>query len=202
MNRATHRGVFMSKFPYKACYDEEDFTCWIEKNQDYFLSKDAFNEKVESLKRILDNVVTFYGRDIFEDFSELEDELSRKIDLFSFKTELISFLLYIGETGQGELFKKDNILRIAHLVAKHEHLLNLLSIAKNAVAKQNRAKQDRTNPNKQKAIEEAIRIWGNSPSYSLDEVAERIRNARITHKSHSTVKQWISKYNPTRRKKK
>ena len=91
---------------------------------------------------------------------------------------------------------------MAHLVAKHEHLLNLLSIAKNAVAKQNRAKQDRTNPNKQKAIEEAIRIWGNSPNYSLDEVAERIRNARITDKSHSTVKQWISGYNPTRRKKK
>lgn len=192
----------MSEFPYKACYDQKDDTWRVEKNFDCLLSKNKFNEKLESLKRILDNVVTFCGRDIFEDFNELDDELSREIDFFSFKNELVYFLLYIAETGQDELFKKDNILRITHLITKYERLLNLLGIAKNAVAKQNRAKQDRTNPNKQKAIDEAIRIWGNSPNYSLDEVAERIRNARITDKSHSTVKQWISGYNPTRRKKK
>lgn len=73
---------------------------------------------------------------------------------------------------------------------------------KTIVAKENRAKQNRTDPNKQKAIDEAMRIWRNSPNYSLDEVAERIRNAKITDKSHSTIKQWISGYNPTKRKKK
>ena len=71
---------------------------------------------------------------------------------------------------------------------------------KTLVAKENRAKQNRTDPNKKKAIDEAIMLWKRTPRLSLDDVAELIRNAKISDKSHSIVKQWIAPFNPKRRK--
>ena len=58
----------------------------------------------------------------------------------------------------------------------------------------------RPDPSKQKAIDEAIMLWKRTPRLSLDDVAGLIRDAEISDKSHSIIKQWIAPFNPKRKK--
>ena len=57
----------------------------------------------------------------------------------------------------------------------------------------------RPDPSKQKAIDEAIMLWKRTPRLSLDDVAGLIRDAEISDKSHSIIKQWIAPVNPNRK---
>ena len=146
----------------------------------------------------LNSITEYKWNKLYESLKTLENEHKKNLEII---TNILGVDKCIDGSGaldaitylQQSLNSIGFMLMSGAAIAKH---------MKTLVAKENRAKQDRTDNNKQKAIDEAIRIWGNSPNYSLDEVAERIRNTGITDKSHSTIKQWISKYNPSRRKKK
>lgn len=184
------------------------------RDSEYYKTEQAYNQLIKK-KEILKGLAFSLTDDA------LEERLACLKFLLVFSKELPNiYLKILGENVPDEQKKffseliendKENLTTLLlteiikeylYLITASREVVKAVEHMSTIIAKQNRAKQDRTDKNKQKAIDEAIRIWGNSPNYSLDEVAERIKKAEITDKSHSTIKQWISKYNPTRRKKK
>ncbi|TCP95340.1 hypothetical protein EDC44_10932 [Cricetibacter osteomyelitidis] len=103
-----------------------------------------------------------------------------------------------------EVFKAIGYLQnsLMHIGFLLHHGQMLARNYKSLVAKQNRDKQDRTDPKQQEAIAEAKRIWDRNPNLSLDKVAQHIINEEIAYKELSTVKKWIAPYNPKRKTKK
>lgn len=184
------------------------------RGSDYYKAEDAFNHLMTKTEILKGLVFGLTGE-------ALEERLScLKFQLFFSKALPEIYLEVLGDRATDEnkefftnLIKTDgdNLSTLLlteitkeylYLITAGREVVKAIENMNTIVAKQNRAKQNRTDPNKQNAIDEAKRIWGSSPNYSLDEVAERIRRAGITDKSHSTVKQWISKFNPTKRAKK
>ena len=178
----------------------DDFSKYYMENVDAFLYEENKQRKIEKIKSNIKRVRTLYSKDIFEDFNDLTDEQNRKIELLNFRRLFFDFILDINNADDEELFSDEMTLMIHNMISRYEHLLHLIKVANRAVAKQNRAKQNRTDPNKQKAIDEAIILWKRTPRLSLDDVAGLIKDAEISDKSHSIIKQWIAPFNPKRRK--
>ena len=184
------------------------------RGSDYYKAEHAFNHLMKKMKVFKGLVFELTGEALEERLTCLKFQVDFARDL----PEI--YLKILGERVPNEnreyltnlsKSKEDNLSSLLlieitkeylYLITAGRELIKAIENMNTIVAKQNRSKQDRTDPNKQNAIDEAKRIWGSSPNYSLDEVAERIRRAGITNKSHSTVKQWISKFNPTKRAKK
>lgn len=83
-------------------------------------------------------------------------------------------------------------------------LMNGIAIASNMktlIAKENRAKQDRTDPNIEKARERAQQIWQAHRSQSLLDTAYQIKQELDLRKSPSTIQEWIRDLNPNAKKK-
>ncbi|OOF43829.1 hypothetical protein BKK51_09480 [Rodentibacter trehalosifermentans] len=85
-------------------------------------------------------------------------------------------------------------LKMAYLV-----LMAFYQNTKTVNAKINGATQRKENSMKQKAIDEAKKLWEEDPRLSLDNIANTIINKNIASRSQSTIKQWISPHNPNRK---
>lgn len=184
------------------------------RGKDYYKTEHAYNQLIEK-KDILKELAFSLTDNALEErlaclkfllmFSKMLPEVYLKVlgeKAPEEQKKFFSELIENNEDNLSTLLLTEITKEYLYLITASREVVKAVEHMNTIIAKQNRAKQDRTDHNKQKAINEAIRIWGNSPNYSLDEVAERIRNAKITDKSHSTIKQWISGYNPTKRKKK
>jgi hypothetical protein len=153
----------------------------------------AFFSKRDDYKLMLADIKN--KRDITQElFREMIDALSPDDVNFNNKKEIMG-ILNLFPSCIDEIFENNIVYLYAIL-----QLSSGVVYADNISASNKGAAPRRPDPSKQKAIDEAIILWKRTPRLSLDDVAGLIRDAEISDKSHSIIKQWIAPFNPKRKK--
>ncbi len=136
---------------------------------------------------------------LYESLEIIENEHKQNINTIKTLVEEKGYVfLNYNETLEAVAHLQKALNHIGFMLLASEAIANNLKMI---TAKQNRRKQNRTDPNKQKAIDEAKTMWKRTPKLSLDEIAEHIRQIKISDKSHAQIKKWIAPYNPNRKNK-
>lgn len=171
------------------------------------------NQRAEVLKDLaitiesnLDETIDWLSSITESKWKSLYDSL--EIIEGEYKQNIATIQMFVQEKGLMFVNANKTLEAIAHLQQCLNHIGFMLLGAeamgnhmKSIVAKNNRRKQKRIDPNKQRAIDEAVTMWKRTPKLSLDDIAEHIRNQGISDKSHAQIKKWISPYNPKQKNK-
>lgn len=88
-----------------------------------------------------------------------------------------------------------------YLITAGREIVKAVEHMNTIVAKQNRSKQDRTDPFVEKARDRAKQIWQAHRKQSLSDTAYQIKQELDLRKSSSTIQEWIRDLNPNSKKK-
>lgn len=142
------------------------------------LTQEEISKRTQSIERIIDGILSLGEDDPFKDFDDLTNELNQRLELHFFRANFIELIVKVNSVEADQLFKAETIVLIKNVIDKYENLLNLLSIANKAVAKQNRAKRKNIpDPNQQKARDRAEQIWQAHRKQSLSDTAYQLNKS-------------------------
>lgn len=171
----------------------------ITKEELYIELADLLSENFESTQEWLNSITPEKWDDLYKDLKIIEDEHKQNLE----NIRILSCSNIIVDNSE-------TLQAIARLQKTLNHIAFMLmaggavsKYAKRITAKQNRSqRQDKINPNIEKARMVATDIWKRRPSTALLDVAYEIKNKLQIRTSSTTIQEWIRDLNPNAKSRK